>query len=54
MWGGPCVALAQAGEIAKECCQSANDYELYPVGKAVGNVKNQEADLLLPLSSKDV
>ncbi|RML42471.1 hypothetical protein ALQ95_03339 [Pseudomonas syringae pv. ribicola] len=39
----------RAEEIAKECCQPTDDFEWYAVGRAVGNVKSQGADLLLPV-----
>ena len=51
-WIDPYLTPARAEEIAKECCQPVEDFEWYAVGKAVGNVKNQGADLLLPATSK--
>lgn len=39
----------RAEEIVRECCQQADDFEWYPVGKAVGNVRNQGPTLILPL-----
>lgn len=53
-WIDPNLPPARAEEIAKECCQPADDFEWYAVGKAVESVKNQGADLLLPVPSKDV
>lgn len=53
-WIDPNLPPARAEEIAKECCQPADDFEWYAVGKAVGSVKNQGADLLLPVPFKDV
>lgn len=38
----------QAGQIAREACRSVTDFEWFPVGKAVGNVKNQGAVLIHP------
>ena len=51
-WIDPNFTPARAEEIAKECCQPVEDFEWYAVGKAVGNVKNHAADLLLPATSK--
>ena len=51
-WIEPGLTPGRAEEIAKECCQPVDDFEWYAVGKAVGNVKNQGADLLLPATSK--
>lgn len=53
-WIDPDLTPARAEEIAKECCQPVEDFEWYAVGKAVGSVKNQGADLLLPVPPKDV
>lgn len=53
-WIDPSLTPARAVEIAKECCQPVEDFDWYAVGKAVGSVKNQGADLLLPLPPKDV
>lgn len=52
-WLDPGLAPERAEEIAKECCQPTEDFEWYAVGKEVGDVKNQGAELLLPLSTKD-
>lgn len=38
----------RAEELAVECCQPTADFEWYPVGKAVGNVRNQGPDLIAP------
>lgn len=51
-WQDPCLAPARAEEIANGC-QPTEDFEWYVVGKEVGNVKHQGAELLLPLSPKD-
>ena len=52
-WLDPGLDPERAEEIAKECCQPTEDFEWYAVGKEVGNVKNQGAELVLPLSTKD-
>lgn len=53
-WIDPYLTPARAEEIAKECCQPVEDFEWYAVGKAVGRVKNQGANLLLPVPPRDV
>lgn len=50
-WMNPVTDAARAEAIAKECCSSVEDFEWYPVGKAVGNVRNQGPELVRPLSS---
>lgn len=47
-WIEPDLTAAQAEQIANECCLPVEDFEWYPVDKAVGNVKSQGAALLLP------
>ena len=39
----------RAEELAQECCQPTEDVEWYPVSTAVGNVRNQGAELIKPL-----
>ncbi len=41
----------KAEELALNCCQPTKDFEWYPVGNAVGNVKNQGPELVMPLKS---
>ena len=53
-WIDTRLTPAQANEIAKECCQPADEFDWYAVGKAVGNVKNQGADLLLPVQPEAI
>lgn len=48
-WLDPNLSPERAEEIARECCQPAGDFEWYPVGKEVGNVRNQGPALILPL-----
>jgi len=45
-WLDPATSAKRAEEIAKECCSPVEDFEWYPVGKAVGNVRNQGAGLI--------
>ncbi|MEE4672790.1 SOS response-associated peptidase family protein [Pseudomonas alliivorans] len=40
-----------AGTLAKEHCRSVEDFEWFPVDRAVGNVKNQGPTLIQPLST---
>ena len=39
----------RAEELALECCQPTEEFEWYPVSTAVGNVRNQGAELIKPL-----
>ncbi|QXI26404.1 SOS response-associated peptidase family protein [Pseudomonas vanderleydeniana] len=48
-WIDPDLSPARAEGIAKNLCLPVDDFEWYPVGTAVGNVKNQGAELILPL-----
>jgi putative SOS response-associated peptidase YedK len=50
-WLGPGLDEARAAEIAKECCRDTADFEWFPVGREVGNVKNQGPQLILPLGA---
>jgi Uncharacterized conserved protein len=52
-WLDPDLASERAEAIAKECCQPTDDFEWYAVGKKVGNVKNQGAELILPRPPDD-
>ena len=45
-WLGSDLNRTIAEELALNCCQATNDFEWYLVGKAVGNVKNQGAQLI--------
>jgi putative SOS response-associated peptidase YedK len=48
-WLDPDLDEARASEIANECCRDTGDFEWFPVGRDVGNVKNQGPQLILPL-----
>jgi len=48
-WIEPGLSPARAEEIARECCRPTDDFEWYPVGKAVGNVRNQGEELISPI-----
>ena len=39
----------RAEELAAECCQPTAEFEWYPVGKAVGNIKNQGLELTIQI-----
>lgn len=50
-WLDPDLAPERAAEIALECCRPVEDFEWYPVGKAVGNVRNQGPELIIPTAT---
>lgn len=52
-WAAPNTDAARAAEIAREGCTTADEFEWYAVGRAVGNVRNQGEKLILPLGAKD-
>jgi putative SOS response-associated peptidase YedK len=47
-WLDPELSPTRAEEIAKVCCRPVDDFEWYPVSRAVGNVRNQEPELVFP------
>ncbi len=47
-WLTPGLEPARAEEIAREHCRPVEDFEWFPVDKAVGNVKNQGEGLITP------
>lgn len=47
-WLDPDLSPGQAEEIARDLSRPEADFEWYAVGKEVGNVRNQGAQLLLP------
>ena len=52
-WLDPATEAARAEAIARECCRPVEDYEWYPVSKAVGNVRNQGAELIERIHQPD-
>ncbi|HEN8798184.1 hypothetical protein HP546_01330 [Pseudomonas sp. CM25] len=48
-WLDPTTSAERAAEIVREGCRPAASFHWYPVGKAVGNVRNQGAELIMPL-----
>ena len=49
-WVDPETSPERAREIALEHCLPVEEFHWYPVGKAVGNVRNQGAQLIEPLA----
>ena len=49
-WLDPELSLVRAEEIARNCSRPADEFEWFEVGKAVGNVRNQGAQLILPFT----
>ena len=52
-WLDPDLSPARAEEIAKELCQPTEEFEWFPVGRAVGNVRNQGPELIEPYPSTE-
>ena len=48
-WLNQDLSPTRAEDIAKNLCLPVDEFEWYPVGTTVGNVKNQGAELILPL-----
>ncbi len=48
-WLDQSLERERAEKLALECCQLTEDFEWYPVGMAVGNVKNQGSGLITRL-----
>jgi putative SOS response-associated peptidase YedK len=53
-WLDPNITPSRAEEIAKEFCRPTQEFEWFPVGKAVGNVRNQGSELIEPSPSAEV
>lgn len=53
-WLAPTITPSRAEEIAKELCQPTEEFEWFPLGKAVGNVRNQGPELIEPVQSTEV
>ncbi|WP_421548419.1 SOS response-associated peptidase family protein [Pseudomonas sp. QD4] len=49
-WLDPELSPERAEEIAKNLCQPTDKFEWFQVGKAVGNVKNQDESLIRPIA----
>ena len=50
-WMEPDLDPARAEELARHGGRPVADFEWYPVGKAVGNVRNQGAELIAPVDA---
>jgi len=48
-WLDPELPATRATQIVKECCRPGEEFEWFPVSKAVGNVRNQGQELVLPI-----
>jgi len=48
-WVDPDTSALRAEELARECCREVGNFVWYPVGREVGNVRNQGAELIDPL-----
>lgn len=48
-WIEPGLPAERAAQIARDACRPVEDFEWYPVDKAVGNVRNQGQSLIEPL-----
>ena len=48
-WLDPAASPERAAVIVETGCRPAEDFRWYPVGKAVGNVRNQGAELIRPI-----
>lgn len=53
-WLVPTITPSRGEEIAKELCQPTEEFEWFPLGKAVGNVRNQGPELIEPVQSTEV
>lgn len=51
-WLDPCTSPERAAAIIETGCRPAEDFRWYPVGKAVGNVRNQGPELIEPVSEQ--
>jgi putative SOS response-associated peptidase YedK len=48
-WLDPDLSKERATQLARDCCRPTQDFEWFPVGKAVGNVRNQGPELIDPV-----
>lgn len=48
-WLDPDLTTQRATELARDCCRPTQEFEWFPVGKAVGNVRNQGPELIEPV-----
>jgi len=52
-WLAPATSAQRASAIVEQGCRPAADFRWYPVGKAVGNVRNEGVTLITPKDSED-
>ncbi|AFO50028.1 hypothetical protein T1E_4199 [Pseudomonas putida DOT-T1E] len=52
-WLDPGTSPERAAAIIETGCRPAENFRWYPVGKAVGNVRNQGPELIEPVSEQD-
>ncbi|HIC7643319.1 TPA: SOS response-associated peptidase family protein [Serratia liquefaciens] len=50
-WMDPDTSPERAEEIANEVATPPDDFSWYPVGKSVGNIRNDNAELIKPISN---
>lgn len=49
-WMDPSTSSERAEELAKEAATPPDDFAWHPVGKSVGNIRNNSADLIKPIT----
>ena len=52
-WIEPFTTAERAEEIVQEGCRPASDFKWHPVGKLVGNVRNQGPELIEPVQPSE-
>lgn len=52
-WVDPTLSAGRAEEIARECSRPTEEFEWFPVGRAVGNVRNQGRQLIDPIAKDE-
>lgn len=52
-WLEPNLDSQRAEEIAKTMCRPTEDFEWFAVDRAVGNVRDQGPELIIPLDQVD-
>lgn len=50
-WMNPETPPERTEELANEAATPSDDFSWYPVGKSVGNIRNDNADLIKPISN---
>ncbi|SMF35894.1 MULTISPECIES: SOS response-associated peptidase family protein [unclassified Pseudomonas] len=52
-WIAPTTSQERAAEIVEQGCTPADEFRWYPVGKAVGNVRNEGESLITPINDEN-